>query len=102
MQILDLRQQNRCFANTGGVSANNRQHGFVPAFKDTHTGRVELSRFRDGAPAPIHLLDGLPEDWVIDRGDDGEVLAISDSVVSGFVRDGVFFTREQAAHKVAA
>ncbi|MDH3281369.1 MAG: hypothetical protein OEQ18_09600 [Gammaproteobacteria bacterium] len=102
MRIPDLNKQNRDFANGGGVSANNREHGFIPAFKEANTERVELSRFRDGRRAPIHTLEGLPEEWVVERGANGEIVRILDSVIAGFVRDDVFFTREQAAQKVAA
>ena len=59
-----LAQENRQYANTGGVSAINRSQRFIPAFYDTATGRAYRSRFADGRPAPIHLLDGLPESLV--------------------------------------
>ena len=40
-----LRQENQQFSATTGSSANNRGLGFVPAFMDTETGNVYLSRF---------------------------------------------------------
>ena len=51
-----LRNENRAFRGTGGVSAGNRTSGFIPAFCDTTTGRVEPSRLADGRLAPMHLL----------------------------------------------
>jgi hypothetical protein len=45
----------------------------------------------------MHLLDGLPDEWVVERDAAGRVRAIKDSVIAGFVRDGRFYTREQAA-----
>ena len=57
-----LRQQNRAFRGTGGVSAENRALGFAPAFLDTQTGAVYRACFADGRPAPMHLLEGLPPD----------------------------------------
>ena len=92
-----LRRDNLAFAGTGGVSPVNRRARFEPAFRDDDTGRVELSRYADGAPAPMHLMEGLPEDWVSERDAGGCPCALKPSIVAGFVRDGEFYTREQAA-----
>lgn len=101
MNRLTLKAESAVFKDTGGVSANNGGCGFRPAFLDTDTHRVYLSRFGDGRPAPMHLLDGLPEDVVVARGASGRVAEVKSSVVAGFVRDGRFYTREQAARAVA-
>ena len=93
-----LRQQNSRFRNTGGVSKENRDRGFKPAFHDRQSQRTELARFRDGRPAPCHLLEGLPVDWVEKRTTSGTVLAVRSSIVAGFVRDGQFYTRQEAAN----
>ncbi|MFO1349171.1 MAG: hypothetical protein U1F68_00230 [Gammaproteobacteria bacterium] len=92
-----LIEQNQRFQGRGGVSAENRDAGFRPAFIDTATGAIYLSRFADGRPAPMHLLDGLPPELVIARFPSGRVAAAKDSVVAGFVRAGRFYTRDQAA-----
>lgn len=92
-----LRQENVTFAGTRGVSQNNRAGGFLPAFYDSESDSVQLARFQDGSPAPMHLLDGLPEAWVKERFVSGRVAVIKDSVVAGFLRQGRFYTREQAA-----
>jgi hypothetical protein len=92
-----LRRQNLAFVGTGGVSDENRSGGFRPAFYDVATGRVELARFANGLPAPMHLLDGLPDSWVAQRDAAGRVTALRASVIAGFVRGGFFYTREQAA-----
>ena len=95
-----LRQQNRGFRGTGGVSAENRSLGFAPAFRDTQTGAVYRACFADGRPAPMHLLEGLPPAVVAARDAAGRATAIQPSVRAGFVRDGRFYTREQAAAQV--
>lgn len=95
-----LRQENLAFVGTGGVSEANHRRGFVPAFYDVATGRAEIARFADGRPAPMHLLDGLPEEWVVERAPDGRVLAIKATVISGFIRGDYFYTRDQAAAAV--
>ncbi len=93
-----LRHQNRVFRHTRGVSQENAQAGFAPAFLDTETGTVYPSRFADGNAAPLHVLDGLPEELVVSRNGGGAVREIKGSVIAGFLRDGRFFTRGQAAH----
>jgi hypothetical protein len=92
-----MRSDNRLFRGTGGLSRNNRRAGFVPAFRDTATGRTEPSRRADGLPAPIHLLCGLPDEWVVSRSPAGGVARVKGSVEAGFLRDGRFYTREEAA-----
>lgn len=97
----ELRAQNASYAGTAGVSLNNRGAGFVPAYRNTSTGQTVISRFADGKPSPVHVLEGLPDDWVAERAATGEVRQVSAHVVAGFVRDGVFYTREAAARMVA-
>lgn len=101
MSTETLRQENRIFLGTGGVSANNRQQGFRPGFLDRDTGRIFPSRFRDGRPATFHLLDGLPDELTI-RDASGRVRAARPSVMSGFILGGRFYSREEAARAVEA
>ncbi len=96
MNRQQLQKQNLQFKNTDGVSANNHTKGFLPAFRDEETGRVELARFRDGSPAPMHLICGLPRDWALEFDETGGVITIKLSVTAGFCRDGRFFTRDEA------
>ncbi|AYH43650.1 hypothetical protein [Azoarcus sp. DN11] len=99
---LALHRENREFHSTGGRSEENRPLGFRPAFKDVASGAVYDSRFADGRPAPFHLLDGLPEEVILQRDPGGRVGRVKDSIVSGFVLEGRFYTREEAAGEVAA
>ena len=92
-----LRKENRDFAGTTGISINSKALGFVPAFQDRKTGRSEISRFSDGRPAPIHLMEGLPEEWAVDHDAKGKITSIKPTIISGFVRGDNFYTREQAA-----
>ena len=92
-----LENENALYAGTGGVSAGNRRLGFRPAFLDCATLQVYPSCFADGRAAPFHLLDGLPEDVVIDRAADGRVKRVKSSIISGFERGGFFYTRRAAA-----
>lgn len=78
-------------------SCNVRARGFQPAYKDNATGTVYLSVDNEGKPAPIHLLQSLPRELIIQSPDSDKVLAIKDSVIAGFVKDGKFYSRSQAA-----
>lgn len=97
-----LVHENRKFRNSGGVSEGNRSQGFRPAFHDMDTGETFLSCFANGMPAPFHLLDGLPASVVVERDATGRAVAAKASVISGFVRNGRFFTRDEATAHVAA
>ncbi len=92
-----LRRENALFRGTRGVSENNRSLGFRPAYLNTATGETVVSRFADGTVAPVHVLDGLPEDWVIARDRSGNVLKVLATILAGFLRGGRFYTREAAA-----
>ena len=97
MNSLSLAVENKVFAGTNGVSANNRHLGFQPAFLNKETGEVEFSRNRDGSPAAMHLIRWLPKTWGDIYDDKGGILRLQESVVVGFSRDGVFYTRVEAA-----
>lgn len=93
----ELADQNCRFAGTGGRSEENCHAAFRPAFLDMDTSQVYESRFADGRPAPIHLLDGLPDEVIVERTTCGRVLAVKASVIAGFVRAARFYSREEAA-----
>jgi len=97
-----LLEENLQLSGTTGVSANNRGLGFIPAFMDTGTGAVYLSCFSNGMPAPIHVLAGLPENLIEAHGKSGDPLSIKSSVISGFVREETFYSREEAAQATAS
>ena len=96
-----LEWENERYGHTGGVSCNCRHVGLCSAFRDSDTGHVYLSRFADGSPAPIHLLDGLPEEVVRARDARGRITAVKHTVVAGFLLRGCFYTRDQAARLLA-
>ncbi len=91
-----LRRENEHFSATAGISEYNHRFGFLPAFRDNASGKVYLSRFVDGRRAPVHVLDGLPKEVVTQRTSTGAVQAIRDTLVSGFLRAGRFYTRAEA------
>jgi hypothetical protein len=92
-----LAQETIAYEGSGGTSADNRCFGFRPAFRNAETGNVYPSRFADGRPAPIHLIDGLPDELVVTRSSTGRITSVKASVQSGFILNGCFYDREQAA-----
>lgn len=102
LSIMTLLAENERFQGHGGTSAETAGHGFRPGFLDTDTATIYPSRFADGRPAPLHLLDGLPEALVAERDANGRVARLHGSVVSGFVRGDTFYTRAEAARLLAA
>lgn len=100
LSVAALQDQNRCFQNTGGRSQENRSEGFRPAYQDTDTGKTYLSRFADGRPAPLHLLDGLPTELAVLRDAHGRITAVKATVIAGFIRNDRFYTRQEAAAAV--
>ncbi len=95
-----LEEENKRFADSPGISNNNRENGFVPAFQDTRSGCCRISRFSDGSPAPIHVLEGLPDEWMEEGELNGRVISICPHIVSGFLRNGRFYTREEASEAI--
>lgn len=97
-----LAQENLRYNGTGGVSANNRNQGFIPAFMDTETGNVYRSRFPNGKPAPIHVLAGLPDELLDTHCHSNGHRSIKHSVISGFILEDRFYSREAAAQATAS
>jgi len=69
-----LELENLAFGGTKGVSKNNKAEGFRPAFCNQKTGQVELARFENGTPAPVHLIVGLPKEWAATREENGTLM----------------------------
>lgn len=99
--VKTLQHQNFLFAGTKGISQSSCRNGFTPGFYDRATGATYISKHADGSPASVHVLDGLPEKLVMSRTSSGQVASIKGTVVAGFISDGQFYTREQAAHMLA-
>ena len=102
IRVRSLVEENQKYKGTGGVSEYNRALGLVPAFYNKITGEVYLSCFSNGRPAPVHLLDGLPSHAVIKSVVTGKAYALQAAVISGFILDKRFYTREEARLAVAA
>ena len=89
-----LAVERHWYHGTGGESAVCRHRGFVPGFRDNKTGRLYQAVHLDGSPAPMHLLDGLPDEVVLSRDAYGHATAVKPTLVSGFLHRGRFYTRD--------
>jgi hypothetical protein len=96
-----LAAQNSDYRDSGGVSAGNGGRGFRPAFLDQVTGIVYRSCFANGCAAPVHVLEGLPDGLVVKRDRQGRVMAVREGIIAGFLQNGVFYTRDQAARALS-
>lgn len=96
-----LELEEAAHRGTGGICAENRHLGFVPAFMDTRTGTVYACAFSDGRPSPFHVLDGLPDELVVARDRQGRPSQVVGTIISGFTLDNRFYTRSQAAAQVS-
>lgn len=97
LDTLRLRAERRRYRGTAGESRRAGTCGLRPAFRDEHSGQVQAARFADGRPAPLHVLDGLPEAWIAERDERGRPLATRAGIVCGFLRGRRFYTRAEAA-----
>ena len=77
------------------------EHGFQPAFFDFLTQTIYPSVFADGTPAPFHILEGLPHELIVDRARSGRVISIKATVLSGYERNGYFFTNQSVLRAIA-
>lgn len=70
---------------------------FRPAFLDTHTGSIYLSRFLNGQIAPMHFLDALPSNLIESDPSGGQAIRLKAFVIAGYVTKDQFYTRDEAA-----
>lgn len=96
-----LELETELYEDSGATSTHCRPFGFRPAFYDTDSRTIHLSRFADGRLAPIHLLDGLPDNVVISRDATGRIEAVLETIVSGFEMYGRFYTRDEVSSMLA-
>jgi hypothetical protein len=60
---------------------------------------MEISRFEDGRPAPVHLLWNLPADWGREFDAEGRIWRLSPEIDCGFVEDGRFVPARATASR---
>lgn len=96
LSLTRLLQDNRRYRGTKAVSDGNRADGFRPAFLDSDTNKVYLSRRADGRLAAVHCLEGLPAGLILRRDKAGRVMETKPGLIAGFSRADHFYSREEA------
>ena len=100
MSQSQVEQQRNVFDQLGGAVFRDASFGFMPAFLDLNTRETHLSAYKDGQPAVVHLLDGLPQYWVSEWGTDGRAVALKSTVIAGFMRNSRFYTINEIMHQL--
>lgn len=80
----------------------NCLNGFTPAFLNAESGDIAFAKFANGFPAPVHIVEGLPENWFKQPNKKSGKEDLKQEIVSGFIREGHFFTREEATQQLAS
>lgn len=100
LDVAVLKRENRAYQGSAGVSEGCREACFRPAFRDQETGIVYLSRYPNGQVAVFHTLEGLPDEVIVARYTNGKVAYAKNTLISGFLKGGTFYTRQEAADQV--
>jgi len=83
------------FKGTGGISSENK---LTAGFRHKKTGEIFEAKDETGRNTSIHLLGGIPAKYVTEVDPrDGVTIAVSGDIEAGFIKDGKFLTREEAA-----
>ncbi len=80
------------------VDSAGLARGFMPGFRHLETGEVRLCRLTDGRLSRQHLLDGLPDHWILERDAKGRPSIMVAAVEPGFLRGIQFWSLEDLAH----
>jgi hypothetical protein len=75
--------------------------GFRHAFLDFATYAIYLATDRDGNAVRDHSFDGLPYELVALHRTTGRVATVKPTLIAGFERNGLFYTRRVAARAAA-
>ena len=90
-----VKRQYKNYKQLGSAVFSDAAFGFMPAFQDVLTEETHLATYEDGTPAVLHVLDGLPEGWIAEWGEDGRADSVRTGVIAGFMRGGCFFTIDE-------
>jgi hypothetical protein len=100
LDVAALKRENHTYRGSAGVSEGCREACFRPAFRDQATGMIYLSRYANGHVAAFHTLEGLPDEVIAARYTNGEVAKAKNTLISGFLKGGAFYTRQEAVDQV--
>ena len=94
-----LKQQGTYYKFNGAVFSD-ASFGFMPAFKNTQDQQIHLSTDQYGELSVMHLLDGLPEAWILEKDEQGRPVSLKSEIVVGFMRNHEFYTLNEIINGV--
>lgn len=77
------------------IPLNDILSGMQPAFRHRYTGESHLAQLDAGIPAPVYGFAGLPDEWIVERDNEGLATALHPDVIAGYWRDAQFIALEQ-------
>lgn len=98
ISTIALEKQQKTYQKISGTNISDLCVGFIPAFRDLSTNETHLSITPEGRVSPIHLIDGLPLDWVTEWDLEGYPKSLKSGIIAGFFRGENFFTLEELEH----
>lgn len=94
-----LEQQGTYYKFNGAIFSD-ASFGFLPAFKNIKDQQIHLSTDSFGKISVMHLLDGLPDCWVLEKDAQGKALTLRAEIIAGFMRNNEFYTLSEIIHVV--
>ncbi|MFK8077128.1 MAG: hypothetical protein AB8B84_11115 [Granulosicoccus sp.] len=88
MGTIDSQSKNST-ANSDTAS-NDLFAGMQPAFKHEITGEAHLAQSSPGIPSSAYAFIGLPDEWIAERDDCGQAIALHPEILPGYWRDAQF------------
>lgn len=83
-----------------GAVFSDISFGFIPAFKNLKDEQIHLSRDHHGEVSVMHLFDGLPENWIKEKDDQGAALTLKSEIIVGFLRNAEFYTLSEIMNDI--
>lgn len=93
--------KNNLSHSTREVNSNSCQFYFIPAFYDALSHTVFLSCYKSGQLAPIHVLEGIPDNIIKNRTLTNNRGESKNSLIIGFIFKNKFLTRKQAINTLS-
>ena len=72
--------------------------GMQPAFQHALTGESHLAQLEAGTPASVYGFAGLPDEWIVERDNAGNAVALHPDVIAGYWRNASFFALSQLSN----
>lgn len=93
-------QQRNVYNQFNGAIFSDVSFGFMPAFKNQKDQQIHLSQDGSGELSVMHLFDGLPDHWVLEKDKQGNAISLKSEIIAGFMRNAQFYTLSEIMHNI--